>query len=144
MLGANLQRLSAGWQAAWVPQLELAESFVNLGGCDGRVYQAVNWLELGGSQRNSRSNGQSTNTVAPRRSGPLAGPGSAVGEFATGFAHVHTNTYLSPSPDKRLKETLCMQIISDVETSHITRRTLALALYLLIIRNDLFVHTYTV
>ena len=37
-----------------------------------------------------------------------------------------------------------MQIISDVETSHITRRTLALALYLLIIRNDLFVHTYTV
>ena len=47
VLGANLKRLSADWQAEWGHPLELAESFVDPSRFQGTVYKAANWLELG-------------------------------------------------------------------------------------------------
>ena len=62
-LGANLQRLSADWQAEWGHPLELAESFVDPSRVEGTMSKAANWLEVGRSRGYSRSNGQSTDKL---------------------------------------------------------------------------------
>ena len=63
VLGANLKRLSADWQAEWGHPLELAESFVDPSRFQGTVYKAANWLELGQSRGFSRLNGQYKETM---------------------------------------------------------------------------------
>ena len=62
-LGANLQRLSADWQAEWGHPLELAESLVDPSRFEGTVSKAANWRELGRSRGYSRLNGQYTDTL---------------------------------------------------------------------------------
>ena len=63
VLAANLKRLSADWQAEWGHPLELAESFVDPSRCEGTVYKAANWREVGRSRGYSRSNGQYTDKL---------------------------------------------------------------------------------
>ena len=63
VLGANLQRLGADWQAEGDFPLELAESFVDPSRFEGTVSKAANWRELGRSRAYSCSNGQSTDTL---------------------------------------------------------------------------------
>ena len=62
-LGANLQRLSADWQAEWGHPLERAESFVDPSRFEGTVSKAANWLEVGRSRGYARSNGQYADTL---------------------------------------------------------------------------------
>lgn len=50
VLGANPQRLSAGWQAKWGHPLELAQSCVNPSWGESAVCQATHWLELSRSR----------------------------------------------------------------------------------------------
>jgi len=60
VLGLNLQRLSADWQAEWGHGLELAETFVEPQKYRGTVYLASNWIKLGLSKGYARSNGKYT------------------------------------------------------------------------------------
>ena len=60
VLGLNLRRLSADWQAHWGHPLELAETFVNPQKYRGTVYLASNWIKLGLSKGYARSNGKYT------------------------------------------------------------------------------------
>ena len=60
VLGANLQRLSADWQAAWGHPLLLAETFVEMRLYRGTVYRAANWIAVGLTQGYARSNGKYT------------------------------------------------------------------------------------
>ena len=60
VLGLNLQRLSADWEAAWGHRLELAETFVDPQKNRGTCYRAANWIKLGLSKGYARSNGRFT------------------------------------------------------------------------------------
>ena len=60
VLGQNLRRLSADWQAHWGHALELAETFVDPRKYRGTSYLAANWTKLGLSRGYARSNGQYT------------------------------------------------------------------------------------
>ena len=60
VLGQNLRRLSADWQAHWGHALELAETFVDPRKYRGTSYLAANWIKLGLSKGYARSNGQYT------------------------------------------------------------------------------------
>ena len=60
VLGANLQRLSADWQAAWGHPLLLAETFVERRLYRGTVYRAANWIAVGLTKGYARSNGKYT------------------------------------------------------------------------------------
>ena len=60
VLGLNLQRLSADWEAAWGHRLELAETFVDPQKYRGTCYRAANWIKLGLSKGYARSNGRFT------------------------------------------------------------------------------------
>ena len=60
VLGLNLRRLSADWQARWGHALELAETFVDPRLYRGTAYLAANWIKLGLSKGYARSNGQYT------------------------------------------------------------------------------------
>ena len=86
VLGLNLRRLSADWQARWGHPLELAETFVDPRLYRGTAYLAANWTQLGMSKGYARSNGQYTDKhgqkkamlVYPLRAGSrerLADPG---------------------------------------------------------------------
>ena len=60
VLGLNLRRLSADWEARWGHVVELAETFVNPRKYRGTSYLAANWIKLGLSKGYARSNGQYT------------------------------------------------------------------------------------
>ena len=60
VLGLNLRRLSADWQACWGHPLELAETFVDPRLYRGTAYLAANWIKLGLSKGYARSNGKYT------------------------------------------------------------------------------------
>ncbi len=60
VLGLNLRRLSADWEAQWGHGLELAETFVASAHYSGTVYRAANWIKLGLSKGYARSNGKYT------------------------------------------------------------------------------------
>ena len=60
VLGANLQRLSADWQAAWGHPVLLAETFVEMRVYKGTVYRAANWIAVGLTKGYARSNGKYT------------------------------------------------------------------------------------
>ncbi|MCY4597144.1 MAG: DUF4338 domain-containing protein, partial [Bryobacterales bacterium] len=67
VLGLNLRRLSADWQAHWGHPLELAETFVEPQKYRGTVYLASNWIQLGLSQGYARSNGKYTDKHGQRK-----------------------------------------------------------------------------
>ena len=67
LLGLNLRRLSADWQAHWGHPLELAETFVEPQKYRGTVYLASNWIKLGLSKGYARSNGKYTDKHGQRK-----------------------------------------------------------------------------
>lgn len=54
ILGANLRRLSADWEAVYGHPVFLAETFVDRARFRGTCYRASNWLELGETRGFSR------------------------------------------------------------------------------------------
>ena len=56
VLGANLARLSADWQAAHAQPLVLAETFIDPARFAGTCYRASNWLDLGPTRGFAKSN----------------------------------------------------------------------------------------
>ena len=56
ILGLNLARLSADWQAAHGHRLLLAETFIDPRRFAGTCYRAANWIELGSTRGFAKSN----------------------------------------------------------------------------------------
>lgn len=56
ILGINLARLCADWQAAHGHRLLLAETFIDPGRFAGTCYRAANWIELGSTRGFAKSN----------------------------------------------------------------------------------------
>ena len=56
ILGLNLARLSADWQAAHGHRLLLAETFIDPSRFVGTCYRAANWIELGSTRGFAKSN----------------------------------------------------------------------------------------
>lgn len=56
VLGLNLARLSADWQAVHGHALLLAETFIDPGRFAGTCYRAANWIELGATRGFAKSN----------------------------------------------------------------------------------------
>lgn len=56
ILGLNLARLSADWQAAHGHRLLLAETFIDPSRFSGTCYRAANWIELGSTRGFAKSN----------------------------------------------------------------------------------------
>lgn len=56
ILGINLARLCADWQAAHGHRLLLAETFIDHGRFAGTCYRAANWIELGSTRGFAKSN----------------------------------------------------------------------------------------
>lgn len=54
ILGANLRRLSADWQATYGHPVLLAETFIDVSRFKGTCYRAANWAELGRTSGYSR------------------------------------------------------------------------------------------
>ncbi len=75
LLGLNLRRLSADWQAHWGHPLELAETFVEPQKYRGTVYLASNWIKLGLSKGYARSNGKYTDKHGQRKVMLVVRPG---------------------------------------------------------------------
>jgi DDE family transposase len=67
VLGANLARLAADWQAVHAQPLLLAETFVDPERFAGTCYRASNWLEVGSSRGFGKSNARYAEHGKPKR-----------------------------------------------------------------------------
>lgn len=67
VLGMNLARLAADWQAVHGQPVVLAETFVDPARFAGTCYRAANWIEVGTSRGFGKSNARYTEHGAPKR-----------------------------------------------------------------------------
>jgi hypothetical protein len=67
ILGANVARLSADWQAVHGQALLLAETFVDPTRFAGTCYRAANWIEVGATRGFAKSNASYTEHGQPKR-----------------------------------------------------------------------------